>query len=57
MKKQLLPCGIFILLFSLAAFSQTVAPTPQNQIKNQTTTEADEKNSNEINRSFMRQPR
>jgi hypothetical protein len=45
MKKHLLPCGIFILLFSLAAFSQTPAPTPQNQIKNQTTTEADEKNS------------
>lgn len=45
MKKHLLPCGIFILLFSLAAFSQTDAPTPQNQIKNQTTTDPDEKNS------------
>ncbi|HEX9960927.1 MAG TPA: hypothetical protein VGB00_08345 [Pyrinomonadaceae bacterium] len=45
MKKHLLPCGIFILLFSLAAFSQSTALTPQNQIKNQTTTEADEKNS------------
>ena len=45
MQKLFLPCGIFILLFSLAAFSQSVAPTPQNQIKNQTTTEADEKNS------------
>ncbi|HEX8249585.1 MAG TPA: hypothetical protein VF599_15515 [Pyrinomonadaceae bacterium] len=46
MKKHLLPGGIFILLFSLAAFSQTPAPTPQNQTKNQTTTEApDEKNS------------
>jgi hypothetical protein len=45
MKKHLLPCGIFILLFTLPAFSQSTAPTPQNQIKNQTTTEADEKNS------------
>ncbi|HEX8738124.1 MAG TPA: hypothetical protein VF721_22510, partial [Pyrinomonadaceae bacterium] len=45
MKKHLLPCGIFILLFSLAAFSQTPAPTPQNQTKNQTTTDPDEKNS------------
>lgn len=46
MKKHLLPCGIFILLLALAAFSQTPAPTPQNQTKNQTTTEqADEKNS------------
>jgi len=45
MKKHLLPCGIFILLFSLAAFSQTAPPTPQNQTKNQTKTEPDEKNS------------
>jgi hypothetical protein len=45
MKKHLLPCGIFILLFSLLAFSQSAAPTPQNQTKNQTATEADEKNS------------
>lgn len=45
MKKHLLPCGIFILLFALAAFSQPPAPTPPNQTKNQTATEADEKNS------------
>jgi hypothetical protein len=45
MKKHLLSCGISILLFSLAAYSQSDAPTPQNQTKNQTATEADEKNS------------
>ena len=45
MKKHLLPCGIFILLFSLAAFSQSATPTPQNQTKNQTATDPDEKNS------------
>ena len=45
MKKHLLPCGIFILLLALAAFSQAVAPTPQNQTKNQTATDPDEKNS------------
>jgi hypothetical protein len=45
MKKHLLPGGIFILLFSLAAFSQTAAPTPINQTQNQTATEPDEKNS------------
>lgn len=44
MKKHLFPCGIFILLFSLTAFSQSATPTP-NQNQNQTKTEADEKNS------------
>lgn len=46
MKKHLFPCGIFILLFTLAAFSQNPAPTPTpNQTEKQTAPETDENNS------------
>ena len=46
MKKRLLLTGIFVLLFSTAAFSQTPAPPQQqNQTKNQTSVTPDENNS------------